>query len=302
MIKNNHVSKNTNKNHDLFLSPIGVALVKGIFVGIHFQQKGDYMMKKMLKVGIHGSTGRVGRLLIENLKNDNEAKVEVLHAIEEFDFAVDKNILITNDAKTLLENSDVVIDFTLPDGTESLVETAINESCKPLVIGTTGLSLHQQNLLKEASAHMPILYATNMSLGVAVLNKLASLASAALREFDIEIVEMHHRYKKDAPSGTALTLGEHAARARGLDLDKVRVSGRNGNIGSRNKDEIAVMALRGGDIVGRHTIGFYNDGEFIELNHTATSRDTFAKGAIKAAKWIVRKESGLYSITDCLGI
>jgi len=149
---------------------------------------------------------------------------------------------------------------------------------------------------------MPILYATNMSLGVAILNKLAYLASKALRDFDIEIVEMHHRYKKDAPSGTALTLAEAAANARDLEVDKVRVSGRDGNIGERSKDEIAVMALRGGDIVGEHTIGFYNDGEFLRINHTATSRSTFAKGAIKAAKWLANKEPKLYNITDCLGI
>lgn len=256
----------------------------------------------MVKVGIHGSTGRVGRLLIDNLKGDAGAKVNTLHAIEEFSFFVEKDMFITNDTKTLLETSDVVIDFTLPAGTESLLEMAIKEVPKPLVIGTTGLSPHQQNLLKEASLHMPILYATNMSLGVAVLNKLVETASAALSDFDVEIVEQHHRYKKDSPSGTALTLGEHAARVRGLDLDEVRISGRNGDIGERTKDEIAIMALRGGDIVGRHTVGFYNDGEFIELNHTATSRDTFAKGAIKAAKWIVGKENGLYNITDCLGI
>jgi 4-hydroxy-tetrahydrodipicolinate reductase len=111
---------------------------------------------------------------------------------------------------------------------------------------------------------------------------------------------MHHRHKKDAPSGTALTLAESAAAGRNLDLDKVRVSGRDGNIGERSSDEIAVMALRGGDIVGRHTVGFYNDGEFIELNHTATSRNTFSKGAIRAAKWLADKEAGLYSIADCL--
>ena len=256
----------------------------------------------MIKVGIHGSTGRVGKLLIENLKNDKNAKVTTLHAIEEFDFTVDKDILVTNDVKTLLESVDVVIDFTLPKGTEALLECAIKESPKPLVIGTTGLTPHQKNLILEASKYMPILYATNMSLGVAVLNKLTSLASKILDDFDIEIVEQHHRYKKDAPSGTALTLAEFAANARGLDLDKVRVSGRDGEIGARSKDEIAVMALRGGDIVGRHTVGFYNDGEYIELNHTATSRDTFAKGAIKVAKWLVNQPNGLYKITDCLGI
>jgi len=179
---------------------------------------------------------------------------------------------------------------------------AVLEIPKPLVIGTTGLNAHQLNLLKQASENMPILYATNMSLGVALLNKLVHQAAAALKGFDIEIVEMHHRHKKDAPSGTALTLGESAATGRGLALDKVRISGRDGNIGERSADEIAVMALRGGDIVGRHTVGFYNDGEFIELNHTATSRNTFSKGAIRAASWLVDKEAGLYSIGDCLGI
>ncbi len=156
--------------------------------------------------------------------------------------------------------------------------------------------------MKEVSKKAPVLYSTNMSLGVAVLNKLAQIASSVLSDFDIEIVEQHHRYKKDAPSGTALTLGESVANVRGLVLDEVRISGRNGNIGERSKDEIAIMALRGGDIVGRHTVGFYNDGEFVELNHTATSRDTFAKGAIRAAKWIVKKEPKLYGINDCLGL
>ena len=141
-----------------------------------------------------------------------------------------------------------------------------------------------------------------MSLGVAVLNKLAALASKALKDFDIEIVEQHHRHKVDSPSGTALTLAQNVAKARDLDLDLVRISGRDGIIGARTKDEIAVMSLRGGDIVGRHTLGLYNDGEFLELNHTATSRNTFSKGAIRAAKWLVNQEAGLYSINDCLGI
>ena len=255
----------------------------------------------MINVGIHGSTGRVGRLLIDNLMKDKEAKPSILHAIEEFSFTIPKESMTTNDVLVLLEKSDVIIDFTISMGTETLLENAL-KSPKPLVIGTTGLNEHQQNLLKEAANNMPILYSTNMSLGVAVLNRLVELASRSLSDFDIEIVEQHHRFKKDAPSGTALTLGEHAARGRGLDLDDVRVSGRNGLIGERTKDEIAIMALRGGDIVGRHTVGFYNDGEFIEMNHTATSRDTFAKGAIKAAKWIINQPNGLYKISDCLGL
>jgi 4-hydroxy-tetrahydrodipicolinate reductase len=255
----------------------------------------------MIKIGIHGSTGRVGRVLIENLKADAEATVSVAHAIEEFDFALGSDIAVTSSLDELFGAADVVIDFTSPAGTEALLAHALKHH-KPLVIGTTGLSAEQQNLLSAAAQEMPILYSTNMSLGVAVLNRLVSLASAKLRDFDIEIVEQHHRYKKDAPSGTALTLGESAAKARGLQLDNVRVSGRDGLIGARTKDEIAIMALRGGDVVGRHTVGFYNEGEFVELNHTATSRDTFAKGAIYAAKWISKQPAGLYTINDCLGL
>ncbi len=255
----------------------------------------------MINVGIHGSTGRVGKLLIENLEKEEDARAFMLHAIDEFDFSLPKGAETTDNTEALLQKSDVVIDFTIAVGTQALLEEALSNPT-PLVIGTTGLNEHQLNLLNEASTKMPILYSTNMSLGVAVMNKLVALASKSLSDFDIEIVEQHHRYKKDAPSGTAITFGEYAANARGLELDKVRVSGRNGLIGERSKDEIAVMALRGGDIVGRHTVGFYNDGEFIELNHTATSRDTFAKGALKASKWIVDQPNGLYHISDCLGL
>ena len=253
----------------------------------------------MLRAGIYGGSGRVGRLLIEDLLADENAALASVLVRNELDFSIDPSVLVTSDANTLLNASEVVIDFSLPDATTLLLEAALKNPT-PLVIGTTGLDVHQLNLLKEASELMPILYATNMSLGVALLSKLVNLASSALEDFDIEVVEMHHRHKKDAPSGTALTLAESAARGRDLDLDNVRVSGRNGNIGERSKDEIAVMALRGGDIVGRHTVGFYNDGEFIELNHTATSRNTFSKGAIRAAKWLKGKEPGLYSIADAL--
>jgi len=253
----------------------------------------------MIKVGIFGASGRVGKLLLENLKETVNMSVSSVYVRKSLDFAIDPSVLVTSDMKSFLNASDVIIDFSLPDACEELLEAAI-KTPKPLVVGTTGLNMHQLNLLKNASEVMPVLYATNMSLGVALLNKLVAQAAAALEGFDIEIVEMHHKHKKDAPSGTALTLGESAAKARGLDLDKVRVSGRDGNIGERSEDEIAVMALRGGDIVGRHTVGFYNDGEFIELNHTATSRSTFSKGALRAAKWLSQKETGLYSIADCL--
>lgn len=255
----------------------------------------------MIKVGVFGANGRVGKLLIDDLKTTEGISLSSVYVRNSLNFSIDPSVLVTTDLKSFLNSCDIVIDFSLPEACETLIEAAIKIP-KPLVIGTTGFNAHQLNLLKQASESMPILYATNMSLGVALLNKLVYQASAALEGFDIEIAEMHHRHKKDAPSGTALTLGESCARGRGLDLDKVRVSGRDGIIGERSKDEIAVMALRGGDIVGRHTVGFYNDGEFIELNHTATSRNTFSKGAIRAAKWLVKKEVGLYSISDCLEI
>jgi 4-hydroxy-tetrahydrodipicolinate reductase len=255
----------------------------------------------MVKVGILGSSGRVGRLLIDNLKDDSEAILACVHVFDELDINFNSSVVVTNSVEVLVKESDVVIDFSAPNATEELLEEVIKNP-KPVVIATTGLTPHQQNLMENASEVTSVLYATNMSLGVAILNKLVSIASKALEDFDCEIVEQHHRHKVDSPSGTALTLANSAALARGLDLDKVRVSGRDGVIGARTKDEIAVMALRGGDIVGRHTVGFYNEGEFIELNHTATNRNTFSKGAIKAAKWLVNQESGLYSISDCLGI
>ena len=257
----------------------------------------------MIKVGILGSTGRVGSLLIDDLEHDEQARVAAVHVFDKLTKQLPEDTVVTNDMKVLFDSSDVIIDFSAPGATEALLtEVVENGARKPLVIATTGFSKHQQNLLIEASKLVPILYATNMSLGVAVLNKLVSLASATLRDFDIEIVEQHHKHKVDSPSGTALTLAEHAADARGLDLDEVRVSGRDGQIGARTKDEIAVMALRGGDIVGRHTVGLYNDGEFLELNHTATARNTFSKGAIKVSKWIIGKEPKLYSINDALGL
>ncbi|MDD5359120.1 MAG: 4-hydroxy-tetrahydrodipicolinate reductase [Sulfurovaceae bacterium] len=255
----------------------------------------------MIKVGILGSTGRVGALLINNILNDDTLSLSALHVYDELKIDAPKGTLITNDMKELLNACDIVIDFSAPKATAQLCEEALKNP-KPLVIATTGLDTHQQNLLNQASENMPVLYATNMSAGIALLKMLVKQVAKTLKDFDIEIVEQHHRHKVDAPSGTALTLAQFAANGRGVDLDKVRISGRDGVIGARTKDEIGVMAIRGGDVVGRHTVGFYNDGEFLELNHTATSRETFSKGAIRAAKWLINQKSGLYSINDVLGI
>ncbi|CAM4079643.1 4-hydroxy-tetrahydrodipicolinate reductase [Campylobacter armoricus] len=242
----------------------------------------------MINIGIHGSNGRMGTQIRLCLENDEQAKINSL-----FDQG--------SDYEDFFNKCDVIIDFSTPKGCEDLLLYA-RSNPKPLVIGTTGLDVKQNELMQSASITMPILYATNMSLGIAVLKKLSYLASQTLKDFDIEILEMHHNKKKDAPSGTAMTLAQSVAKARNLDLEKVRVSGRDGMVGQRSKEEIAVMSLRGGDIVGSHRVGFYNEGEFIELNHTATSRATFAKGAIKCAKWLVSQENGLYDIDDCLGI
>jgi len=255
----------------------------------------------MIKVGILGSTGRMGAHLIKNTVEDEQLKLAVVHVFDELKEPLPEDTIVTNDMDTLVKEADVVVDFSAPIATEALLE-AVLKNPTPIVVATTGFSEHQQNLLNEAAKVAPVLYSSNMSVGIALLKQLVRDVASKLKDFDIEIVEMHHRHKVDAPSGTALTLAEFAAEGRGLELEKVRVSGRDGQIGPRSKDEIAVMALRGGDIVGRHTVGFYNDGEFIELNHTATSRETFSKGALRAAKWIVGQKNGMYSINDAIGI
>jgi len=253
----------------------------------------------LVNIGIFGATGRVGKLLCELIGEKENINLSGVYFLGGFREGFSCEIALS--PKELLAISDIIIDFSAPNGTQSLLEAALEEP-RPLVIGTTGLNAHQFALMSEAAKKAPILYATNMSLGVALLNKLTAIASESLREFDIEIVEMHHKNKKDAPSGTALTLAGSAAKARGLDLDSVRVSGRNGDVGARVKDEIGVMSLRGGDIVGEHTVGFYGEGEFIRLEHIATSRETFAHGALRAALWLGEQKPGLYSISDCLGL
>ncbi|MCI2236593.1 4-hydroxy-tetrahydrodipicolinate reductase [Helicobacter sp. CaF467b] len=255
----------------------------------------------MLKIGVFGAGGRIGKLIVELAKQSEVIKLESVYARKELDFSIEPGTLITSDLKVFLESCEVVIDFTTPQGTEQLLEVALKHPC-PIVIGTTGLESHHENLIKEAAKKMPILYASNMSLGVAMLNKAIKLVASALRDFDIEIVETHHHFKKDSPSGTALRLAKSCAEARNLDLDKVRISGRNGNIGERTKDEIGVMALRGGDVAGIHNVGFYGEGEYLEFTHTATSRLTFAKGAIKAALWLKNQPNNLYGIEDSLGL
>ncbi len=253
----------------------------------------------MINIGIYGSSGKMGKMIFNCLKDYKNIKANVLFTIEPLDFDTN-GIIVTDDLKTLFQNCDVVIDFTIKNATLKLLEFAKNNP-KNLVIGTTALGEDGEKLINECAKKMAILQSSNMSLGIAILNKLVEISAKSLRDFDCEIVEMHHKSKKDAPSGTALSLAKSAANARNLNLKDVMICGREGLIGERKKDEIAVMSLRGGDIVGSHRVGFYNDGEFIELNHTATSRATFANGAIKAAFFLSDKKNGRYNINDCLG-
>jgi 4-hydroxy-tetrahydrodipicolinate reductase len=196
----------------------------------------------------------------------------------------------------------VYIDFTTPEAVMANLKTAQNLGLAA-VIGTTGLDAAQQEFLAQAAQQVPIVWSPNMSLGVNLMFKVAQIMAKSLGpDFDIEIIEAHHRLKKDAPSGTALRLHEVVSKARDLDPVESKVTGRNGLIGARPDREIGVLAVRGGDIVGDHTVLFAGPGERLELIHRAHSRDTFAAGAVRAAVWISYKQPGLYSLSDVLGL
>ena len=256
-------------------------------------------MAGKLKIGVCGANGRVGRLLVDLIASHDACELSAVLVRSRLDIQVPENCSVSNDASQFLRSCDVVIDFSLPDSTDYLLDV-LHDLPRPLVCGTTGLSKATMQKLSNLAKKTPVLYARNMSKGIAILDKLVAMVAKSMGDSDIEITEYHHHLKKDAPSGTALHLAESAAKARNLDLDKVRVSGRDGECGARKKDEIGVMALRGGDIVGRHNVGFYALGEFIELTHNATSRLTFAKGALEAALWLHTKPNALYGIKDLL--
>lgn len=260
-------------------------------------------MNALKHIGIFGGSGRIGKLLIEEISKECDLLIGSVFARDDMPGLKSQNLPLAKDVAEFLQNSQCVIDFSSNAGTYTLLQQALDTKTHiPMVIGSTGLDSKTSELMQCASERFPILYASNMSRGVAILNKISTLVANSLLESDIEIVEIHHHHKKDAPSGTALTLAQSCAKARGLDLDKVRISGRNGDIGARSKDEIGVMSLRGGDIAGRHTVGFYLDGEYIELTHNATSRLTFAKGAISALKWLTaqQRKNRIYGVDDFL--
>ena len=209
---------------------------------------------------------------------------------------------VSDSAKSLSCENNVFIDFTVPESTMSLIDS-IKGTKSSIVIGTTGLTKEQILKIDDLAKTNPVLFSPNMSLGVNFLFYLTKLAAEKLGgEYDIEIVEAHHRFKKDSPSGTAKRLGEISAEAIGRTYEEAIVDGRSGIVGERTSTEIGMHAVRGGDIVGDHTVMFAGLGERIELRHQAHSRSTFAQGAVTAAKWLDGKEPGLYSMNDVLGI
>ncbi|GGO78528.1 4-hydroxy-tetrahydrodipicolinate reductase [Marinobacterium nitratireducens] len=211
-------------------------------------------------------------------------------------------VALVADLTSVLDDFDVLIDFTTPQATMENVALCAQHG-KKIVIGTTGLTESQKSELKLRGRQIPIMFAPNMSVGVNVCFKVLDLIARTLGDdYDIEVIEAHHRHKVDSPSGTALRLGEVVADALGRDLKECAVYGREGQIGPRTRKEIGFETIRAGDVVGDHTVLFATEGERIELTHKASSRMTFAKGAVRAARWLGEQEPGLYDMQDVLGL
>jgi 4-hydroxy-tetrahydrodipicolinate reductase len=243
----------------------------------------------MTKVIITGAKGRMGQALLACAKNSPE--LEVVGAIDQGD-----------DLGAVIARADVVIDFSFHPVTLGVAELCAKNK-KAVVIGTTGHSAEEKAKLVALKTQIPMVIATNFSTGVNTLFWLTRKAAEILGPvFDLEVVEMHHRLKKDAPSGTATTLLEILGDVRKLQLDKALRHGRQGITGERTSGEIGIHAIRGGDVVGDHTVIFASNGERVELTHKASSRDTFANGALRAAQWLVQQKPGLYDMQEVLGL
>jgi 4-hydroxy-tetrahydrodipicolinate reductase len=243
----------------------------------------------MTRVIITGSKGRMGQALVQ---------CAVAHPNLQIEGGVDQG----DDLQAVLGKCDVVIDFSSHAATLS-VATACAQHKKALVIGTTGQSDAETAEIKKVQSQIPVVWASNFSMGVNTLFWLTRKAAEILGpDFDLEVVEVHHRLKKDAPSGTAKTLAEILADVRHLQLNDAARHGRHGIVGQRTKTEIGMHAIRGGDVIGDHTVIFANNGERMELTHKASSRDTFANGALRAAGWVVNQPAGLYDMQDVLGL
>lgn len=260
----------------------------------------------MIRVAVPGAAGKMGRMVIAAVA-ERAADARVAAALERTGHPglgqeVAPGVTIGDDVAAALAASDVVVDFTAPAASAALAAAAAERGVA-CVIGTTGLDADARGAIERASQRVPIVLAPNFSLGVNLLLGLVEQAARALGpEFDLEIVELHHRAKRDAPSGTAIAIAEALARGRGRSLDDVKRYAREGDVGPRPPGEIGVVAVRGGDVVGEHTAYFLGPEERIELTHRAGSRAIFARGAVHAALWVVGKPPRLYSMRDVLGV
>jgi 4-hydroxy-tetrahydrodipicolinate reductase len=264
------------------------------------------------RIGVVGAAGRMGRVLLRLVAttpgyrlvagSERPGQKEIGTDLGRLAGIDPLGIALADRPEAVFDASDVVLDFTVPAATLAHVKIAAATG-KAHIIGTTGIDAAGRAAIAEAAARAPIVFAGNMSLGVNLLAELVRQAAKALDPaWDVEIIEMHHRHKIDAPSGTAFLLGRAAAEGRGVDLDKVAVRGRDGETGARAEGAIGFAALRGGDVVGDHSVIFATEGERIELTHKAASRDIFARGALRAARWAMGRAPGLYTMKDVLGV
>jgi 4-hydroxy-tetrahydrodipicolinate reductase len=263
------------------------------------------------KIVIAGATGRMGHALLQGVFEDES--LQLYGALDRLGSPnigrdageqVGKNtgVYISDDAGETLQGADVLIDFTRPDASMDYLEICQRHHVKH-VIGTTGFTVEQKAKIEAASKQIAIVFAPNMSVGVTLLINLVEQAAKVLNEgYDIEVVEMHHRHKVDAPSGTALRLGEAAAQGLGQNLKDCAIYSREGVTGEREAGKIGFATLRGGDVVGDHTVVFAGIGERVEITHKASSRATFALGALRAAKFLSDKKTGLYDMRDVLAL
>jgi len=264
----------------------------------------------MTRVAINGAAGRMGRNLIAACLDD--PVLELAGALEhgasnalgrdagELIGREAAGVVVTSDLATV--QCDVVIDFTRPDATLGLLEFCCSEGIA-VVIGTTGFTDEQLARLREDASEIPVVLAPNMGVGVNLVFELVGQAARALGlDYDVEIIEAHHRHKVDAPSGTALRLGEVAAEARDQSLGECAVYAREGRVGERGCGDIGFATVRGGDVVGEHTVLFAGEGERIEITHRASSRQLFARGAMRAAAWVAGRPAGLYGMQNVLGL
>lgn len=266
----------------------------------------------MLRIAVAGVTGRMGRTLVEAIARNPDVRLGAASVLADSpDLGKDVgtlcgqealNVTTVSDLSRCLEEFDTLIDFTSPSATLQHLNFCAPAG-KHLVIGTTGFSDMEKMLLKSASSQTGIVFAPNMSVGVNLCFKLLEIAARVIGEdSDIEIVEAHHRHKKDAPSGTALKMGEIVATALGRNLQDCAVYGREGQTGERDSKTIGFATIRAGDIVGDHTVMFATPGERIEITHKSSSRMTYATGSLRAALWLRGKGNGLYSMQDVLGL